>query len=140
MMTDLDAARKTLLTGEYTCVLCHNDLLRTSTRRGVAPLLAWLEAGDVPPGFSAADKVVGRATAFLYCLLGAKAVYAAVISRGALQVLEENGIAVTYDQQVDSIRNRQNDGVCPMEAATQSVTRPQDAPAAIYAALEALKH
>ena len=68
----MEQAKAILENGGYTCVLRQGDALLTSRLRGVAPLLGWLDAGTVAPGFAAADKVVGRATAYLYCLLGAK--------------------------------------------------------------------
>ena len=138
MNTDLTHARRLLLENEYTCVLCRGDRVLTSTRRGVAPLMAWLEEGRDLTGFSAADKVVGKATAFLYCLLGVKAVYAKVVSRAALAVLEERKLPCFYDEAVPAIRNRAGDGLCPMEAATSNIHDPADAPAAIRAALERL--
>ena len=55
----------------------------TSTERGVKPLLQWLDGENRVKGFSAVDKVVGRAAAFLYVLLEVKEVYAGVMSEGA---------------------------------------------------------
>ena len=135
---DLQTAKKLLKDHNFTCVLVQGEAVHTSFDRGVKPLLSWLEAGSVYPGFSAADKVVGKATAYLYCLLGAKAVHANVMSDAALAVLEEYGIAATFDRRVDYIRNRTNTGMCPMEEATQAVTCPEDAPAAIRAKLAQL--
>ena len=128
---DMQTAKKHLQEGGYTCVLCLNGEIATSTYRGVKPLLSWLENPTLPKGFCAADKVVGRATAFLYCLLGAKAVYAGIMSEAALAVLEEAGIAATYGQLVPYIVNRTGDGMCPMEAATQSVNTAEEALAAV---------
>ena len=131
---------KTLMEQEgYTCVLRSGETLHTSRLRGVAPLLGWLEEGAVAPGFVAADKVVGRATAFLYCLLGAKAVYAGVISQGALEVLQRYSIEASYGQLVPYIHNRTGDGMCPMEAATADSHTPQEALTAIRQKLQQLR-
>ena len=70
MTMDMTKARSLLESGDYTCVVCHGDTVHTATERGVKPLLNWLDEGMDLRGFSAADRVVGRATAFLYCLLG----------------------------------------------------------------------
>lgn len=120
-MTDLTLAKKTLQEAEYTCVLCKDGQIHTSTQRGVKPLVLWLVSGEDFSGFSAADKVVGKATAFLYVRLGAKAVYASVISKSALEVLRENGICVEYGSLAENIINRQGDGICPFEAAVLEV-------------------
>ncbi len=120
-MTDLALAKKTLQEAGYTCVLCNGGKIHTSTQRGVKPLVLWLVSGENFSGFSAADKVVGKATAFLYVRLGVKAVYASVISRSALAVLQENGIYAEYDSLAENIINRQGDGICPFEAAVLNV-------------------
>ena len=136
---DLEKAKEILVTGGYTCVLCRAEQIITSNQRGVAPLMElWEQHRDVS-GFSAADKVVGKATALLYCLLGVRAVYGAVMSRPALTVLEANGIATGYEQLVDAIRNRTDTGFCPMETATRDIHDPKDAPQAIRKALASLK-
>ena len=138
MNHDLDQARQLLDAEDYTCVLCRNVQTYTSQRRGVAPLLGWLDEGANLAGFSAADRVVGRATAFLYHLLGVKAVYARVMSRPAAQVLEQYGIPASWDTLVDAIENRQKNGPCPMEYATRNCSTPEEALAAIRTALACL--
>ena len=131
MNTDLTQARNLLDSGDYTCVLCLGDAYHTAAQRGVKPLLQWLDGGLDAAGFSAADRVVGRATAFLYCLLGVRAVYARVMSRPAREVLLRNGIAVEAGQLVDGIINRKGTGPCPFEAAVLDIEDPQDALEAI---------
>lgn len=130
-MTDLTKAISLLDTGDYTCVVCSGNVIHTATERGVMPLLNWLDSGFDLTGFSAADRVVGRATAFLYVLLGVKAVYARVMSRPAEQVLNAHGIVSHPGTLVDSIINRKGTGPCPFEAAVLTVDHPEDALRAI---------
>ena len=137
MDKDLALAKQLLTTEEHTCVLCRGQHIYTSTRRGVAPLLGWLDAGTDLTGFSAADRVVGKATAYLYCLLGVKEVYARVMSKPAVEVLLRYNIPASYDTLVEGIENRQKTGPCPMEYATRNSTTPAEALAAVR---EALKH
>ncbi len=136
-MEDLMKARQLLAEGNYTCVLCKDERIHTSHHRGVRPLMELLE--ENVSGFSAADKVVGKATALLYCLLGIKALWAGVISDAALEVLEAHRIPVQWQTRVPQIRNRQGTGRCPMEQATEEISNPKDAPAAILKKLEQLK-
>ena len=124
-------AKERLLSGGYTCVLTDGEAVYTSTERGVKPLVRFLEAGQIPAGFSAADKVVGRATAYLYVHLKVKEVYSQVISQPAVNVLRENGIGVCYDKLVPNIINRKGDGICPFEAAVMEIHDPEQAYAAI---------
>lgn len=136
-MHDLERAKSLLQNGGYTCVLCKGEAVHTSFHRGVRPLLELLET-DVS-GFYAADKVVGKATALLYCLLNVKAVHAQVISSAALQVLQDSPIAVSWDTQVEYIKNRTGDGRCPMEQATEGIDDPQEALVAIQEKLKELQ-
>ena len=124
-------AKEILTSGGYTCVLTDGQAVYTSTDRGVKPLVQFLEGGRIPAGFSAADKVVGRATAYLYVLLKVKEVYSQVISQPAVDVLLENGVAVSYDKLVPNIINRKGDGICPFEAAVMDIHEPEQAYAAI---------
>lgn len=135
-MNDLERAKAILQSGSYTCVLCKDDTIHTSNHRGVRPLLELLET-DVS-GFSAADKVVGKATAMLYRLLKIRAVHAQVISQAALQALKDSHITVTWDFRVDYIKNRAGDGRCPMEQATEGIDDPQAALLAIQNKLKEL--
>ena len=135
-MKDLERAKAILEQDGYTCVLCKGERIYSSNHRGVRPLLDLLETNV--SGFCAADKVVGKATAMLYCLLNVKAVHAQVISQAALQVLQSRGIAVTWDAQVEYIRNRAGDGRCPMEQATENIDDPQSALVAIQKKMKEL--
>lgn len=140
-MTALVERAKCLLAeGEYTVVLCRGDVTYTDTRRGVAPLLALLDAATDVTGFAAADKVVGKAAAFLYLRLGVAAVHAGVISAPAHDLLTAHGIAVTYDTLVPAIRNRAGDGYCPMETVTLPLTDPLEAESAIRQRLAELNN
>lgn len=128
---DLSIARQHLTTGDYTCVIRRDDIEYTTQERGVKPLVRWLTEGTDLRGFSAADKVVGKATAYLYCLLEVKEVYAHVMSVSAAKVLAENGIAATQGKLVENIINRQGTGICPFEAAVLEIHSPREALTAI---------
>jgi len=132
---DLQKARALLEEGNFTCVLKHGETILTSMRRGVAPLLAWLDDGIDTAGFAAADRVVGNGAAFLYVLLGVSEVYGAVMSDAALQTLSRFGIVASYGQLVDHIVNRTNTGCCPMEEAVSGIEDPKRAHEAIVARL-----
>lgn len=131
MMSDLEKAKRRLASGDVTCVLCNGDELLTSTERGVKPLVVWMESGAKPHGWSAADKVVGKGAAFLYVLLGVTAVYAQVISRPALALLQRHGVTVEYGTAVAHIINRRGDGICPFELAVWDVEGAEEAYAVI---------
>ena len=120
-----------LKNGEYTLVLFDGKTLLTDTKRGVKPLLDLLDGNTDLSVFSAADKVVGKAAAFLYVLLNVREIYADVISNGALAVLERHKIPVVYTTLTDKIKNRAGTGFCPMETAVLDEENPEKALAKI---------
>ena len=131
MKNDTMKARSILEEKGYTCVVCRGEDVYTATERGVKPLLNWLDSGMELTGFCAADKVVGRATAFLYSLLGVQEVYAHVMSHPAAEVLKKYGISAHAGQLTDGIINRKGTGPCPFEAAVMDIQDSRDALTAI---------
>ena len=128
---NLEYARETLESGGYTCVLTDGVTMFTSTLRGVKPLVQFVEMKNVPVGLFAADKVVGKATAYLYVLLKIRALYVKVISESAVAVLQQYGIEVRYETLVPHIINRKGDGICPFEEAVMDFHEPLKAYGAI---------
>ena len=128
-----------LLKEGNTCALVGEGKTLTSAKRGVAPLLAWLENKENCEGLFAADKVVGRAAAFLYLLLKVEGVHALVISESAEAVFLRFKMPYTFEEKVPAIRNRAGDGFCPMEQAVLEIDEPNDALLAIKKRLAELQ-
>jgi len=126
MNSDLKKAIEIFEQGGYTCVIAKNDSIRAFTETGVKPLLMLIDSGDNTAGCCAADKIVGRAAAFLYCCIGAQAVYAETISRGAISILEKHGIDVHYKILTERIVNRQGTDSCPMDIAVSEISSDKD--------------
>ncbi len=139
MVDDLKKARS-LLEGGCTLALCRGSRCVTSAAGGIGDLLR-LQAGNEDfRGFCAADRIVGRAAAFLYVLMGVRAVHAAVISEGALDILRRHGVEASFDRCTAAIINREGTGLCPMEEAVAELSDPQQAAAAIAARLRQLQN
>lgn len=138
-MDNLEKAKNALSEGNFTCVVCDGFEEYTSTMRGVAPLLKWLDEGINLHGFSAADKVVGKGAAYLYILLEVKEIYANIISRPALETLKKHNIPASYAILTEAVKNRDNTGLCPIETAVMNMDNPHDALTAIRNKLELLK-
>lgn len=138
MNMDLKLAMQALQGSPCTCALCKDGQLETSDLRGVAPLLKFLASGKNYRGYSAADRIVGKAAAYLYLLLGVREIFANVMSEEAAELLEQYGIACSCDQKTTVIRNRTNTGECPMELAVKTSTEPEEARTAIQAAIQKL--
>lgn len=139
MNYDLTKALNLLKNVGYTCVLCRKDIVYCCVGRGVKPLLDFIDNGTDLNGFSAADKVVGNAAAFLYVILGVKEVYAQVISKSAAHTLEQHGVKVYRDKSAEYIVNRTGTGRCPMEEAVADISEPTAALTAIRKRLKELK-
>ena len=120
----LSKVKAILESGGYTCVFTDGTAVYTSMLRGVKPLVQFVESRTMPAGLSAADKVVGKATAYLYVLLGVREIYAQIISEPAAEVLQAKGIHVQYGKKVPNIINRKGDGICPFEAAVMEIAEP----------------
>lgn len=117
----ISKAKEVLVENGCTCVVIKGEFCFESKQRGVKPLLALIDGENDVCGGVAADKVIGKAAAFLYILLGIKEIYADVISEPAIEVLRKSGISVEYGERVSMIRNRDGSGFCPMEQATLKV-------------------
>ena len=127
MSTDLQRAKERLQSTGSTCVLCREDVVLTSQERGILSLLRWLGTSADTSGCCAADKVVGKAAALLYCLLGVRCVHGNVMSTAAVKTLRRHGIEAHWDTLTEFIRNRAGTDLCPMEAATAQINNPEEA-------------
>ena len=119
-MKDITKA-KTILESGYTCVLVKGKMSLTSKRNGIVPMVKFLNDGIGLEGFSVADKIVGKAVAMLFVLAKVEEVYAEVLSKTAISVLEANGISYSYKILTDNIINRQGTGLCPMEETVKDI-------------------
>ena len=138
-MMDKKEYALSLLAEGNTCALVGESKTLCSTKRGVAPLLAWLDEKESCKGLIAADKVVGRAAAFLYLLLGVSEVHALVLSDSAEEVFLRFGLPYSLQEKVPAIRNRVGDGFCPMEQAVLGIEEPLSALTAIRNRLKQLQ-
>ena len=134
----LNQAKQLLKSQNLTCAIVGSNTQYTSTKRGVAPLLQCYHQNLAEKHCCAADKVVGRAAAFLYQLLEVDVVYAEILSCPALKVLENAGIRAEYGKLVDAIINRAGTGFCPMESAVLQIHDPYEALAAVEETLKKL--
>lgn len=123
---ELCKAKEILKKGNYTFVLTkRGQLLKTSYERGVLPMLRIVK-DDEQALFNAivADKIIGRAAAFLLIKYRAKAVYADKISEKAREVLDKNSVFYQFGESVPFIKNRDQSGQCPLEKLTSHTDNP----------------
>lgn len=137
-MNDLQQAKEILNMGNDTCVLCKGNQIIKSTLTGIAPMVQFLTNKTDLRGFSAADRIVGKAAAMLFVLAEVKEVYASVMSKSAADMLSAHGITPSWGELTEHIINRQGTGLCPMEQAVQQITDPAQGFEAIQMTLASL--
>jgi predicted transcriptional regulator len=121
-MNDLEKAKKIYKSENHTCVLCKDDMIYTSDLKGIAPMVNFIEQNTDLNGFSAADKIVGKAATMLFISAGVTSVYADVMSKTAVSIFSEHGVNYSYDTLTENIINRTGDGLCPMEQAVSNIS------------------
>lgn len=121
---DLIAAKDNL--AGHTLCLSKDGVLILDDKRGITPLLELIASGKDVSGYSAADKVVGKAAAALFIKCGVKQLYAAVLSKGGAKLLESHGVEYVYDTLTDAIINRAGNDACPMEKAVRDIEEIED--------------
>ena len=127
MSKELDKVKELLIDENLKFVLIKDDRIIKSKDRGVKPLLDLIRSKEDVRGFSAADKVVGKAAALLYLKLGVREIYARLISKEAVDLFKENGVYYEYTSIQPFIKNRDLTDMCPMDKSVRSISDPDKA-------------
>lgn len=127
MNNDLKNAKALFDEKGYSCVLYHGEIVYTSRKTGISPILDFLSSGVDLQGFCVADKIVGKAAALLFAFARIEAVYGRVMSKKAVKIFEDAKIHYYYDILTDEIINREGTGSCPMEEAVVAIEEPSEA-------------
>lgn len=128
-MKDLELARTVFHSNSYTFVLVRDrQVLATGTREGIGELLdVVLQREAELNGAALADKIVGKAVAMVAAYAGIAEIFTPLGSKAAQDVLREHNIAFEAERLVPLIRNKRNDGPCPMERLTMPLNEPTQA-------------
>lgn len=73
-------------------------------------------------GATIADKVIGKVASSILTVVGVKEIYADVMSKYAIPVLEENSVRYEYKNLVEYVQNNDKTGMCPMESKYREET------------------
>lgn len=139
-MNDLEKAKELYKSQNHTCVLCKDDIIYTSDLKGIAPMVNFIEQNTDLKGFSAADKIVGKAVAMLFISAGVTSVYADVMSKAAVSIFSDYCVDYSYNILTENIINRTGNGLCPMEQAVSNISDISQALSVIKNAIEKLRH
>ncbi len=139
MSTPLALLRERLENQNLTCIVQKDDRVLTSRLRGIRPLLDWIAQGENLRGAYAADRIIGKAAAMLYVLMGVKGVFAEVLSDSGLAVLKKYGVCEEYAALTPNIKSRDGSGLCPMEQTVLTIDEPFTAYVALSKKAEQLR-
>lgn len=107
---------KKLDEGNYSCVIGKDGEVRTYNQKGVQDLYDLVkEQNPIMKNAMIADKVIGKGAAAMIVLGGFSEVFTHAICTSAKEMLESNGIHVTFDKEVDYIINNAGTDWCPLE-------------------------
>ena len=128
-MTDLEIAKTELYEENLTLAIVKDGSLLYSTKshRISGFLDAIDKCGESLKGASLADRVAGKAIALLCAYTEMSEVYAAVMSRKALQIFKQNKITCHWQTLVDNVLDQTRAAMCPFEKAAAEIQEPKKA-------------
>jgi len=127
---------------QYSIVIVRDDeIVFKSMDSGIAPLLEAVESIGIKSlhDTCVADRVIGKAAALLVALFKPRYVFSIIMSKSAINVLEENNIEFDYDNLVDYILNREKNDLCPFEKSVLRINDPWEGYRVIKDTLEKLR-
>ncbi|MCI5745108.1 MAG: DUF1893 domain-containing protein [Erysipelotrichaceae bacterium] len=116
---DLQIAKKNLL--NHTICLCKDNTCLFSDKKGISPMMDFINDNIDLNGYSVADLIVGKAVAFLFVKCNIKNVYAKVLSKSGKEILDKYHIYYEYETITEKIINREGNDICPMEKVVLNI-------------------
>ena len=92
-----------------------------SDGKGIFDLLNIAKKPSSLKGAYAADRIVGRAAAFLYVRCKPEFLHVKTLSEGGAEILKKGNIPFEYETLTRNIMNRQGTGICPMDDAVKDI-------------------
>ncbi len=116
-MTNLEKAKNELYRTNASLVVIYADgECKTYYQNRIKDIKEILQKDrNALKGAVIADKVIGKVASSILTIAGVKEIYADVMSKYAVPILEENSIKYEYKNLVDYIQNNDKTGMCPME-------------------------
>jgi hypothetical protein len=125
-LKDLQYVKEEFKRGSAFVIARDETVLAESREKGVAPFFRAVNKLEMH-GAVVADRIVGKAVAFLCVYAGISAVYTPLVSDPAGDVLQEYTVHLEADTKVPMILNARKDDQCPVEKLILTCTTPQEA-------------
>ncbi len=126
---DLRLAKLTLRKGNLNLVIVKKGTVVFDTdAHGISGFLLAIEKiGTELACSSVADRIVGRAAAFLCVYCEVASVFAVTLSEEGLQILRKYNVPCEYENLVPNILNYDGTEICPFEKLTANLATPKEA-------------
>jgi iron complex outermembrane receptor protein/vitamin B12 transporter len=123
MNNDQILAINTLISeGLAICIVKDSKVIYKSTDKGIYPMYdaAYISKVDLE-GCCIADKVIGKAAIMISHEFKVSKVHGLLVSENAISYALANDISLSYERSTPYIKNREKNGMCPVETiATNS--------------------
>ena len=96
-------------------IMSQGGVIFRSQRKGIAPLICYIEKASFTEEVIAFDKVTGNAAALLLKLANGRELFSSTGSQLAVETLRGFGIEAHFTHIVPYIINRSGNGMCPFE-------------------------
>ena len=128
-------------TGCSLVVESRDGRITTHDQKGVRDLISLLDhEPERLRGARVADKVIGKAAAGLIVRGGVSLLYAEVLSRKALPLLDASSVGYTYGTLVDAIVIPEGDDRCPLEQIVGGATTADEVEVLLRQHFKEMKH
>jgi hypothetical protein len=108
-------------------VIQDGTVVYSSRNDGLQPLIDVIEQDrDCLSNALVIDKIVGRAVALLVCYGESRQVFADLMSKKALEVLDACEVQHGYDRLVPCILNNDSTDLCPFEKLVDGISDPEE--------------
>lgn len=129
-MSDIQIAKSLLnFKGAVLVIVKNGKVLFTSSKNGIQPFFDALSEypRNTFSGCSIADRVTGKAALMLAVYLGAKNIYTPLASEHAQNAALKLKFNLIFEKSTAFIKNRTQDGMCPMEKTVLAIDEPEEA-------------
>ncbi len=103
LMTDLEKAKEIFYSEDYSFVLVKNEDIISSSQKGIRQIVELIESKKDFTDYSMCDRITGRAAAFLYVIMGVKAVHSVKMTKLATNILDRAEIKFSADEYIEKV-------------------------------------
>ena len=129
IIKDINIARSTLSSEEYSIVLIRDEkILKYKREIGIRSILELIEEiGDEIKEMVVGDRILGKASAFLWRYSKIRGIYSPQATKTAIAILIIGGIPCQADEMIPFIVNNNTNYLSSFEKMLQNVESPEEA-------------